>query len=77
MSEEIDFLTKSKFSKLVENAAIHKRMSYIDAVIYCCEENGIDLEDSRKYVSNVVKTKLEAEAMSLNFLERGAELPFD
>lgn len=77
MSEEVDFMTKTKFSKLVENTVMHMRMPYIDAVILCCEKNGIDLEDSRKYVSTVIKSKLEAEARTLNFLERGAELPLD
>tara|TARA_B110000858_G_scaffold334_1_gene434 strand:- start:58 stop:303 length:246 start_codon:yes stop_codon:yes gene_type:complete len=73
----LEFLTKSKFSKLVEKAVQEHRLSYIDAVIYCCEENKIEVEDSRKYVSTVIKAKLEAEAMSLNFLEKSAELPFD
>jgi len=81
MTEEVnpalEFLTKSKFSKLVEVAVQEHRLSYIDAVIHCCEENKIEVEDARKYVSTVIKAKLEAEAMSLNFLEKSAELPFE
>ena len=81
MTEEVnpalEFLTKSKFSKLVEMAVQSHRLSYIDAVIHCCEENKIEVEDARKYVSTVIKAKLEAEAMSLNFLEKSAELPFE
>jgi hypothetical protein len=72
---ELEFMTKPKFSKLVENAVHTMRMSYMDAVLYCCEQNEIEVEDSRRYVSTVIKSKLEAEAMSLNFLERKAELP--
>lgn len=72
---DLEFMTKPKFSKLVESVVQGMRMSYMDAVIYCCEKNGIEVEDSRKYVSTVIKSKLEAEAMSLNFLERKAELP--
>ena len=77
MSEELEFMTKAKFSKLVEQVVKKKRMSYIDAVIYCCEQHNIEIEDSRKYVSVVVKSKLEREAMGLNFLEKSAELPFE
>jgi hypothetical protein len=77
MSEGLEFMTKAKFSKLVEQVAKEKRMSYIDAVIYCCEQNNIEVEDSRKYVSVVIKSKLEGEAMSLNFLAKSAELPFE
>jgi hypothetical protein len=74
---ELDFMSKPKFSKLVEDAVYRLRLSYMDAVIHCCEENGIEVEDARKYVSTVIKSKLEAEAMRLNFLtvEKKAELP--
>lgn len=75
--KEPEFMTKTKFSKLVESVVLEKNLSYIDAVIYCCEKNNIEIEDSRKYVSVIVKNKLEAEAMGLNFLEKSAELPFD
>ncbi len=80
MSEEtnqLEFLTKSKFSKLVERAVQEHRLSYMDAVMHCCEENKIELEDAKKYVSTVIKSKLEAEAMSLNFLEKSATLPIE
>ena len=81
MTEEVnpalEFLTKSKFSKLVEVAVQEHRLSYIDAVIHCCEQKKIEVEDARKYVSTVIKANLEAEAMSLNFLEKSAELPFE
>lgn len=76
-NDDLEFMTKTKFSKLVENTVSRKSMSYMDAIIFCCEENGIDLEDSRKYVSTVIKSKLEAEAMNLNFLEKGATLPVE
>jgi len=73
----LEFMTKAKFSKIVEQVSLEKSLSYIDAVLYACEQNGIDLEDSKKYVSNVIKSKLEAEAMSLNYIGRKAELPFE
>lgn len=73
----VEFMTKVKFSKIVEQVVLEKSLPYIDAVLYVCEQNGIDVEDSKKYVSNVIKSKLEAEAMSLNFIEKSAELPFE
>ena len=75
--EELEFMTKSKFSKIVESVVLEKNMSYIDAVIYVCELNNIEIEDSRKYISIVVKQKIEMEAMQLNFLERNGTLPID
>ena len=53
--EELEFMTKSKFSKIVESVVLEKNMSYIDAVIYVCELNNIEIEDSRKYISNVLR----------------------
>ena len=75
--EELEFMTKSKFSKIVESVVLEKNMSYIDAVIYVCELNKIEIEDSRKYISIVIKQKIEMEAMQLNFLERNGTLPID
>lgn len=75
--EELDFLTKVKFSKLIEQTVSEKNISYIDAIVHTCELHNIDIEDSRKYISNVLKSKIEAEAMELNFLPRGNQLPFE
>ena len=42
----------------------------MDAIIKVCETNDIELEDIRKFISPVIKDKLEAEAMDLNFLPK-------
>jgi len=49
----------------------------MDAVIHLCEESEVELEEVRKFISPVIKNKLEAEAMNLNFLPRGNQLPID
>ena len=75
--DALEFMTKSKFGKLVEVIVQEKKMPYIDAVLYACEQHGIEVEDSRKYINVVLKQKIEAEAMQLNFLEKNAQLPFE
>ena len=70
MSVEENFLTKSKFSKLVERTVIEKRLSYMDAIVWLCEEHNIEIEDCRKFINPIIKDKLEAEARRLNFLPR-------
>lgn len=63
-------LTKQKFSKLVEAAIIeNKNMSYLDAVIMVCEKNEIEIEDSKKFISNAIKSKIESEATKLNMMQ--------
>ena len=72
---EDNFLTKSNFSKLIENTVKETKLSYMDAIIEVCDDKDIDLEDVRKYISPVIKEKLEAEARRLNFLPRQNTLP--
>ncbi len=73
---EENFLTKAKFSKLVEQTVFEKRLSYMDAIVWLCEDN-IEIEDCRKFINPIIKDKLEAEARRLNFLPKTNELVFD
>ena len=70
-------LTKKRFSEMVENFVKEKRMPYMDAIIAVCEERDIDPIDIKTLVSPSVKAKVEAEAMNLNLLPKGNELPFE
>jgi len=47
----------------------------MDAVLHLCERFDIDPSDSKKYLSPVIRNKIEAEAISLNFIQGGNELP--
>jgi len=75
MNDTINFLTKSKFSKLVEQTAREKKLSYIDSVVHICESHDIDPIDVKKFLSTMVRDKIEAEAKALNYLPKGNELP--
>jgi hypothetical protein len=75
--EEKQFLTKNKFAKLVEEHVIKNKMSYMDAIISLCDNYEVDLEEVRKFISPVIKGKVEAEAQNLNFLPRQNTLPID
>ena len=70
MKIEEQFLTKSKFTKLIEKTVADLKIPYMVAIIKVCETNDIELEDIRKFISPVIKDKLEAEAMDLNFLPK-------
>lgn len=71
------FLTKSEFAKLIEKTVRSHQSSYIDAIIYLCDKYEVELEESKKFISPIIKNKLEAEAMKLNFLPRQNSLPID
>lgn len=67
---ENQFLTKTKFTKLVEETVKELSMTYMDAILYLCDKNQLEPEDMKKFVSPIIKDKLEAEAMQLNFLPK-------
>lgn len=75
--DEETFLTKSKFSKMVLDTVQEKDLSYMDAIIWLCEKNNIEIEDIRKYVNPIIKDKLEAEAKQLKMIPGGNTLPLD
>lgn len=76
-SSENNFLSKKKFTKMIETVVKTKSLSYMDAVVYLCDENNIELEDVKKFISLNIKERIEAEAMNLNFLPKGNTLPLD
>ena len=74
-SGESNFLTKKRFGKMIEDTVRDKRLSYMDSIIWLCDENKIDLEDVSKYLSPVIKQQLEYEGQKLNMLPKGNTLP--
>ena len=70
MTIENEFLSKSKFTKLVEETVIDLKLSYMDAILYLCDKNDLEPDDIKKFVSPIIRDKLEAEAMALNFLPK-------
>jgi len=70
MTIEENFLTKSKFTKLVEATVTELKIPYMEAVLHLCEKNDMEPEDMKKFISPIIRAKIEAEAMRLNFLPK-------
>jgi len=68
-------MTTAKFSNIIENVVITKRIPYMDAVCWWCEKNDMEIEVAAKLLNTVIKGKLEVEAQDLNYLVKGARLP--
>ncbi len=68
---ESKFFCPLKFSQEIESL-VHGEdsMSYIDAIVYFCEKNNIDVESVSKLISKPLKEKIKYEAQELNFLKR-------
>ncbi|CAB4131512.1 Phage late-transcription coactivator [uncultured Caudovirales phage] len=65
------------FNDEIEKLRRTKNLEYIDAVIYWCETNKIEVEFAAGLIKKdpVFKSKVQIEAENLNILKRGARLP--
>lgn len=68
---ESKFFCPSKFAQEIESLVLHNEdMNYIDAIVYFCEKNSIDLESVPKLIPKPLKEKIKYDAMELNFLKK-------
>ena len=68
---ENKFFCPARFAEEIEKLVlINKEMNYIDAIVYFCELNAIDLESVPKLISKPLKEKIKYEAQELNFLKK-------
>lgn len=77
MIQDLNFVSIVEFSKEIENLVSEKRMEYIDAVVYFCEKNSIDIETAASLIKNNSKLKasIQEEAEQLNYLPKTQKLP--
>mgnify|MGYP005721547189 FL=1 len=73
----LEIMNVSKFSKIIEEVVIDKRIPYMDAIVWYCERNEMEVEVAAKLLNGIIKAKIEAEAIDLNFLStpKGSKLP--
>jgi hypothetical protein len=68
---ESKFFCPSRFAQEIESLVqTNEEMNYIDAIVYFCEKNNIDVESVPKLISKPLKEKIKYEAMELNFLKK-------
>ena len=69
-------LTKKKFTNSVEELVIKKELTYIDAIVYFCQQNHLEPDSVKGLITPPLKEKIRAEAINLRFLkESKAKLP--
>ena len=75
---ESKFFCPAKFAQEIETLVLeNKDMNYIDAIVFCCDQNSIDVESVPKLVSKPLKDKIKRDAQELNFMKKTtrAKLP--
>jgi len=63
------------FAIIIEDIVTSKKMTYLDAISYYCEETKMEPETVGKLVQGNLKAKLREEAMALHFLPKTATIP--
>ena len=63
------------FMENIENLVQKTKMSYIDAVMYYCEENKLEPETAGKMIGGKLKQNIQDEAEDLHLIERTSKLP--
>jgi hypothetical protein len=61
-------LNKQKFNLDIEEIVLEKNLNYIEAIVYYCETNDIEVEVAAKMINKNIKEKLQANANTLNLL---------
>jgi hypothetical protein len=74
---EAEFMNRAKFTQIIEQKVKELNIGYIEAVVETCTMTSIDPEDVKKFISPLIKEKIEVEARNLNFLPRQNQLIFE
>ena len=75
---ESKFFCPAKFAQEIETLVLeNKDMNYIDAIVFFCDKNSIDVESVPKLISKPLKDKIKRDAQELNFMKKTtrAKLP--
>jgi len=70
-------VTVNNFQIVIETC-VHKRgMGYLEAIMWYCEENNVEIEAVASLIkkSDAIKAKLEAECEEQNMIQRQPRLP--
>ena len=67
--------TPKTFCMKIENIVKEKNITHMDAVLWYCQKEGLEIEGINPLISKALREKIEADARELNFLPRQAKLP--
>ena len=67
--------TPKTFCMKIENIVKEKKITHMDAVLWYCQKEGLEIEGINPLISKALREKIEADARELNFLPRQAKLP--
>ena len=75
MDEELNLYTSERYNSEIEEIVERTSMSYLDAMLYHADKNGLESETVAGLINVKTKTKLREEAEILNFMPKTSKLP--
>ena len=67
--------TSSEFYTTIVALVERTKLSYMDAVLHYCDQNGMEPETAAQLINGKLKAQIREEAEELNFLPKTAKLP--
>ena len=67
--------SSNEFYIKIQELVIQTKLSYMDAVLHYCDQNGMEPETAAQLINGKLKAQIREEAEELNFLPKTAKLP--
>ena len=67
--------TSNEFYQKINQLVDHTKLSYMDAILHYCDQNGMEPETAAQLVNTKLKAQIREEAEELNFFPKTAKLP--
>jgi len=75
MTELINMFTSERYNNEINSIVETTKMSYLDAIMYHADENGLESETVAGLINIKTKNKLREEAETLHFMPKTSKLP--
>ena len=67
--------TSNEFYQKINQLVDDTKLSYMDAILHYCDQNGMEPETAAQLVNTKLKAQIREEADDLNFFPKPAKLP--
>ena len=75
MVELLNMFTSERYNDEINEIVDRTKMSYLDAIMYHADENGLESETVAGLINVKTKNKLREEAEELNYMTKTSKLP--
>lgn len=75
MTELLNMFTSERYNNEINTIVATTKMSYLDAIMYHADENGLESETVAGLINVKTKNKLREEAETLHFMPKTSKLP--